>query len=445
MYIIDDSDKTYIVFDKATMEQLANQMNAAMEKMKEQLVEAAAGAARADRADDGKPRMPATTRSGRVEAVDTGKSDKVDGRACRIWDIKRNGELDEQLCVVPYASLPGKENFQAVFANFAKVFEEMAKSVPMLAGMMTNEFNAQAKVNGFPVRSRAYENGKLGDQRAAREGVARGSRFPRRCSRFPRATSEEDAHGGRRDRSAMKYTDYYAALGVERGATADEIKKAYRRLAQKYHPDVSKEPDAEAKFKEVAEAYQTLKDPEKRAAYDALGRRPQGEEFRPPPDWARQHGSGGEQFSFDDVDFARSVLALRRTRGASGRSGRRAGPGLRSAGRDQHRGCVSRHDARAQSLDARIRRLRPAAPRAAHREGAHRAGRGRWPAPAPARQGRQGIERRPGRRPLPRHLAEAASRCIAPTGHDLYLDLPLAPLGSRARRVGRGADTRRAR
>ena len=61
------------------------------------------------------------------------------------------------------ASLPGKENFQAVFANFAKVFEEMAKSVPMLAGMMTNEFSAQAKVNGFPVRSRGYENGKLGD------------------------------------------------------------------------------------------------------------------------------------------------------------------------------------------------------------------------------------------------------------------------------------------
>jgi curved DNA-binding protein len=101
----------------------------------------------------------------------------------------------------------------------------------------------------------------------------------------------------------MKYTDYYAALGVERGASADEIKKAYRRLAQKYHPDVSKEPDAEAKFKDVAEAYGTLKDPEKRAAYDALGSRPQGEEFRPPPDWSRKHGASG-QFSFDDADFA---------------------------------------------------------------------------------------------------------------------------------------------
>jgi curved DNA-binding protein len=99
----------------------------------------------------------------------------------------------------------------------------------------------------------------------------------------------------------MKYTDYYAALGVERGASAEDIKKAYRKLAQKYHPDVSKEPGAEARFKEIGEAWQTLKDPEKRAAYDALGSRPQGEEFRPPPEWARQHGGG--QFAFDDIDF----------------------------------------------------------------------------------------------------------------------------------------------
>jgi curved DNA-binding protein len=119
----------------------------------------------------------------------------------------------------------------------------------------------------------------------------------------------------------MKYSDYYAALGVERGASADEIRKAYRRLAQKHHPDVSKEPDAEAKFKEIAEAYQTLKDPEKRAAYDALGRRPQGEEFQPPPDWARQHG-GAQGFSFDDLDFGD---LFSRFGGAGARGGRRTG------------------------------------------------------------------------------------------------------------------------
>lgn len=84
----------------------------------------------------------------------------------------------------------------------------------------------------------------------------------------------------------MKFKDYYEVMGLERGASADDIKRAYRRLARKYHPDVSKEPDAEARFKELGEAYEVLKDPEKRAAYDQLG--PQyrsGQDFRPPPDW----------------------------------------------------------------------------------------------------------------------------------------------------------------
>src|SRR5579859_1932332 len=80
-------------------------------------------------------------------------------------------------------------------------------------------------------------------------------------------------------------------MGVARDATEAQIKQAYRRLARKYHPDVSKEKDAEARFKELGEAYEVLKSPEKRAAYDQLGRGPRpGEDFRPPPDW----GSGFE-------------------------------------------------------------------------------------------------------------------------------------------------------
>lgn len=84
----------------------------------------------------------------------------------------------------------------------------------------------------------------------------------------------------------MEYKDYYETMGVARDATQDEIKRAYRKLARKYHPDVSKEPDAEARFKEVGEADEVLNDPEKRAAYDQLGRQwKAGQDFHPPPDW----------------------------------------------------------------------------------------------------------------------------------------------------------------
>ena len=84
----------------------------------------------------------------------------------------------------------------------------------------------------------------------------------------------------------MEFKDYYKALGVARDAGQDEIKRAYRRLARKYHPDVNKAAEAEQRFKEIGEAYEVLKDPEKRAAYDRIGSGWQeGQEFRPPPDW----------------------------------------------------------------------------------------------------------------------------------------------------------------
>jgi len=92
----------------------------------------------------------------------------------------------------------------------------------------------------------------------------------------------------------VEYKDYYKVMGVARDASADDIKRAYRKLARKYHPDVSKEKDAEERFKEIGEAYEVLRDPEKRAAYDALGTRKPGEEFRPPPDWSFEHGAEGD-------------------------------------------------------------------------------------------------------------------------------------------------------
>jgi curved DNA-binding protein len=100
----------------------------------------------------------------------------------------------------------------------------------------------------------------------------------------------------------MKYKDYYEALGVARDASAADIKKAYRKLAQKHHPDVSKEAGAEEKFKDIAEAYQTLKDADKRAAYDRLGSHSPGENFQPPPDWGGQYGGGN--FNFEDIDLS---------------------------------------------------------------------------------------------------------------------------------------------
>lgn len=122
----------------------------------------------------------------------------------------------------------------------------------------------------------------------------------------------------------MKFKDYYAVLEVPRDADADTIKKAYRRLARKYHPDVSKEADAEARFKDVSEAYDTLKDAEKKAAYDALGQRRPGEEFTAPPDWRDQFDPGA--FS-EDVDLADLLDALRGHQRHGGAGRQRPRPG----------------------------------------------------------------------------------------------------------------------
>src|SRR6266404_6697329 len=119
----------------------------------------------------------------------------------------------------------------------------------------------------------------------------------------------------------MKYKDYYKILGVERGASDEDIKKAYRKLARKYHPDVSKEPNAKEKFQEVSEAYETLRDKEKRAAYDSLGSgfRP-GQDFRPPPDWFDRFGSGRAE-DLRDIDLSDLFEQM----GIFGRAGTRRG------------------------------------------------------------------------------------------------------------------------
>ncbi len=104
----------------------------------------------------------------------------------------------------------------------------------------------------------------------------------------------------------MEFKDYYKIMGIERDATQDEIKRAYRKLARKYHPDISKESDAEAQFKEVGEAYAVLKDPEKRVAYDQLGANWKGgQDFHPPPDWDQGFEfRGGDANHFNAEQFS---------------------------------------------------------------------------------------------------------------------------------------------
>ncbi len=131
----------------------------------------------------------------------------------------------------------------------------------------------------------------------------------------------------------MEFKDYYKVMGVARDATDAQIKQAYRKLARKYHPDVSKEKDAEARFKEVGEAYEVLKSPEKRAAYDQLGKdyRP-GQDFRPPPNW-----DSGFEFSGagpGDASYSDFFDALF---GAQARAGRGRAQGAHPGrGEDHH-------------------------------------------------------------------------------------------------------------
>jgi len=133
----------------------------------------------------------------------------------------------------------------------------------------------------------------------------------------------------------MEFRDYYTIMGVARDATQDEIKRAYKLLARKFHPDVSKEPDAEARFKEVGEANEVLKDPEKRAAYDKLGANWKGgQDFNPPPDWNTGFEFSGGGFTGGDAaqfsDFFESLYG----RDFSAGRGRRAQSHAR--GEDHH-------------------------------------------------------------------------------------------------------------
>jgi curved DNA-binding protein len=235
----------------------------------------------------------------------------------------------------------------------------------------------------------------------------------------------------------MEFRDYYATMGLARDATAEQIKQAYRKLARKYHPDVSKEPDAEARFKEVGEAYEVLRDAEKRAAYDQLGSGPPpGEQFRPPPDWGAgfefrgsgAHSGDGQRpdFQGDPSEFFETLFG--RAGFAGGQAHRR-----RERGEDHHARVIVDLDA---SLEGGTRTLtlrlpetgEDGRPRLRERTLNVKIPRG-IQAGQHIRLAGQG-EQLPGEAKAGDLILEvgfAPHRLYRPEGRDLHFDLPVAP------------------
>lgn len=227
----------------------------------------------------------------------------------------------------------------------------------------------------------------------------------------------------------MQFKDYYAVFGVPRTATQDEIKRAYRKLARKFHPDVSKDPEAEARFKELGEAYEVLKDPEKRAAYDEMGSHwKSGQDFKPPPNWDQGFEfSGGDFSGADHSDFFEALFG-RQARGARPRPSRAGARGEDHHARieidlvDAYRGAQHSLGLRAPVLDAQghvvlhERRVDVNIPRGV-RPGQHLrlAGQG---APGAGRGPAGDLYLEIAFRPDPRYRVE---------GRDVHMSLPVAP------------------
>ena len=235
----------------------------------------------------------------------------------------------------------------------------------------------------------------------------------------------------------MEYKDYYKVLGIERTATQDEIKRAYRKLVRKYHPDVNTGPDAaeaEQKFKDVGEAYEVLQDPEKRAAYDQLGSNwKEGQSFRPPPDWDEGFEfSGGGYTEADPNEFGSFFDELFARQGRA-RPNRGANRSFHAPGQDHHakividlreayEGGTRDFTLRAPELDAsghvvmRERRVRVTIPKGVM-EGQHIriAGKG---SPGVG-QGKAGD--------LYLEVAIAEDRAYRVEGRDVFMELPVTP------------------
>ena len=212
----------------------------------------------------------------------------------------------------------------------------------------------------------------------------------------------------------MKYKDYYKTLGVGREAGDEEIKKAYRKLARKYHPDVSKEPNAKERFQEAAEAYETLRDKGKRAAYDSLGSHRAGRDFRPPPDWFDRFGQMSGQGHAQDL----GGIDLSDLFASFGRGGRARGGAFRGEDYEVAVQLSLEEAARGAERELRIgeRTIRARIPRGAtDGQRLRLAGKG-----GPGANGGPAGD-------LYLQIALAPHELFKPNGHDLDIDVPIAP------------------
>ena len=229
----------------------------------------------------------------------------------------------------------------------------------------------------------------------------------------------------------MEFKDYYGIVGVPRDATADDIKRAYRQMARKHHPDVSKDPQAETRFKELGEAYEVLKDPVKRAAYDRLGANwKAGQDFHPPPDWNTGFETPGGGFSPSDTADVSDFFETLFGRGFAGRKGRAS---VHAQGEDRHAKVLvdleDAYDGATRTITLQVaevdeqgrasmheRKLKVTFPRGIHAGQVLRlAGQG-GPGVGQGKAGDLYLEI--GFRPHPRYRVEE---------RDVYLDLPVAP------------------
>lgn len=158
--ILDEGRQTYTEMDKAQMKKMAQQASAAMTQMQEKLknlppeqramMEKMVGSHIPGGLNAGKPDV--------YDAQNTGRTETVEGRKCTVWTLSRNGKLFEEMCVVPFSSLPGKENFEQSFKELAEAFAEFSKGMPGVE----NQVQVRTNVNGYPVRTRSYDaSGKL--------------------------------------------------------------------------------------------------------------------------------------------------------------------------------------------------------------------------------------------------------------------------------------------